>query len=345
MDGTGDTDGHHMPGLKSATSGVPAEHLLTHRLMELSDRLKHSQMLSTDRKRDISALKRDINDLRETIKLSLIHTIGSDTDRKAINESHVRQLIHSLEGTGRTSGSSDVLQLPSIHHFLPHLLSSSDSLKPAFRISKNERSSVTMVFGVPTVKRDVESYLVSTLHNLIDNMSVDERLEAIIVVFIAETDLDYVTKTANELESQFGEHIDSGLLEAIPSIESAGGPNKTSIFNNFLASVDQIDDTVTDKADDSHARTCCGYATWFECTNKLIKEQCGENAIKNYKKFMGGVMGTLTDMACPADLFPAESDQCQKLKPAPGTKPKGKVGDNALTKYVTSMFSFLFITE
>jgi len=120
---------------------------------------------------------------------------------------------------------------------------------------------------------------------------------------------------------------------------------KKTCNNNFLASVDQIDDTVTDKADDSHARTCCGYATWFECTNKLIKEKCGENAIKNYKKFMGGVMGTLTDMACPADLFPAESDQCQKLKPAPGTKPKGKVGDNALTKYVTSMFSFLFITE
>jgi alpha-1,3-mannosylglycoprotein beta-1,4-N-acetylglucosaminyltransferase A/B len=81
---------------------------------------------------------------------------------------------------------SDVLQLPSIYHFLPHLLSSADSLKPSFRISKSVRNSVTMVFGVPTVKREVESYLVSTLHNLIDNLSVDEKLEACIVVFIAE---------------------------------------------------------------------------------------------------------------------------------------------------------------
>lgn len=82
--------------------------------------------------------------------------------------------------------SSDVLQLPSIYHFLPHLLSTSDSLKPALRISKSTRNSVTIVFGVPTVKREVESYLVSTLHNLIDNLSVEERLEACIVVFIAE---------------------------------------------------------------------------------------------------------------------------------------------------------------
>jgi hypothetical protein len=120
---------------------------------------------------------------------------------------------------------------------------------------------------------------------------------------------------------------------------------KKGCNNNFLAAVDQIDDTVTDKTDDTHARTCCGYTTWFDCTNKLIKDKCGEKAITNYKKFMNGVFGTLTNMACPADLFPSESEQCQKLKPAPGTKAKGKVGDNALTKYVTSMFSFLFITD
>lgn len=92
----------------------------------------------------------------------------------------------SGQKSGPSSLSSDSLQLPTIYHFLPHLLSSVDSLKPAFRISKSSRSSVTMVFGVPTVRRDVESYLVSTLHNLIDNLSPDERSEACIVVFVAE---------------------------------------------------------------------------------------------------------------------------------------------------------------
>lgn len=82
--------------------------------------------------------------------------------------------------------SSDLLQLPSIYHFLPHLLSSPDSLVPAFRRALNPRNSVTMVMGVPTVKRPVESYLIATLQNLIDNLSIQERAEAVIIVFIAE---------------------------------------------------------------------------------------------------------------------------------------------------------------
>ncbi|CAG2121382.1 unnamed protein product [Medioppia subpectinata] len=96
-----------------------------------------------------------------------------------------------------------------------------------------------MVFGVPTVRRDVESYLVATLHNLIDNLSVDERQEAIIVVFIAETDLDYVTKTANELESQFGEHMDSGLLEVI-SPPASYYPNMSTITQTLGDPIDRV---------------------------------------------------------------------------------------------------------
>ncbi|XP_054165747.1 uncharacterized protein LOC128963268 [Oppia nitens] len=120
---------------------------------------------------------------------------------------------------------------------------------------------------------------------------------------------------------------------------------KKGCNNNFLATVDQVDDEITGQADDSHSRMCCGYSVWYDCTTKMIKDKCGDLAIKNYGKFMGGVFGTLTNMACPVDLFPAESDQCQKLKPVPGTKAKGKIGDNALTKYVTSLFSFMFITD
>ena len=178
--------------------------------------------------------------------------------------------------------SSDLLQLPSIHHFLPHLLSTVDSLKPAFRLSKSTRNSYTIVFGVPTVKRDVESYLVSTLHNLIDNLSVDERPEACIVVFIAEvfknlfwstewivlcftdiwlendwnheflnllltliislfskTDMDYVLKTANELEAQFGEHIDSGLLEII-SPPASYYPNMTTLRQTLGDPIERV---------------------------------------------------------------------------------------------------------
>lgn len=120
---------------------------------------------------------------------------------------------------------------------------------------------------------------------------------------------------------------------------------KSSCNNNFLAAVDSIDDTVTDQADGTHSKVCCGYVTWHDCTDKLITAACGQPAVEAFTSFLGESFGTLTNMACPADLFPVESNTCKKLRIVPGTKAKGKLGDNALTKYVTSLFSFLFITS
>uniref|UniRef100_D6RG46 Mannoside acetylglucosaminyltransferase 4, isoenzyme A n=1 Tax=Mus musculus TaxID=10090 RepID=D6RG46_MOUSE len=40
--------------------------------------------------------------------------------------------------------------------------------------------------GIPTVKREVKSYLVETLHSLIDNLYPEEKLDCVIVVFIGE---------------------------------------------------------------------------------------------------------------------------------------------------------------
>lgn len=120
---------------------------------------------------------------------------------------------------------------------------------------------------------------------------------------------------------------------------------KKTCNNQYMAAVDQIDSSVTDNQDESHGRMCCAYNTWHACSSKMIEDACGANAIKQYENFMGGVTGTLTNMACPKDLFPESSKECQKYKPVPGTKAKGKLGDNALTKYITSLFSFMFITD
>jgi len=120
---------------------------------------------------------------------------------------------------------------------------------------------------------------------------------------------------------------------------------KKGCNNNFLAVVDQMDDTVVGQADSAHARMCCGYLNWHHCTSGMIKDKCGDNAIKQYQNFMGGLTGTLSNMACPKDLFDINGAECKKLTPAPGTKSKGKLGENAMTKYVTSLFSFLFIAD
>lgn len=46
--------------------------------------------------------------------------------------------------------------------------------------------SVTMVMGIPTVKRKVKSYLSETLRSLIDKLSPEEKLDCVIIVFIGE---------------------------------------------------------------------------------------------------------------------------------------------------------------
>lgn len=46
--------------------------------------------------------------------------------------------------------------------------------------------------GIPTVKREVKSYLVETLHSLIDNLYPEEKLDCVIVVFIGEVIISIV---------------------------------------------------------------------------------------------------------------------------------------------------------
>lgn len=46
--------------------------------------------------------------------------------------------------------------------------------------------TVTMVMGIPTVRRKVKSYLSETLRSLIDKLSPEEKLDCVIIVFVGE---------------------------------------------------------------------------------------------------------------------------------------------------------------
>jgi hypothetical protein len=51
---------------------------------------------------------------------------------------------------------------------------------------------VSIVMGIPTVKREVKSYLIETLHSLIDNLYPEEKLDCVIVVFIGEVSIFFI---------------------------------------------------------------------------------------------------------------------------------------------------------
>lgn len=142
-------------------------------------------MLNRERKREIISLRTKIEHLDRLSQIEV--SLRANRTGGALNQA---QNFSNILAQASTAGSlaSDLLQIPAITNFLPHLLNSADPLRPAFRrvSSTSVRGSATIVLGLPTVKRPVESYLLSTLANLIVNMSPAEAASSVIVVFIAE---------------------------------------------------------------------------------------------------------------------------------------------------------------
>lgn len=107
-----------------------------------------------------------------------------------------------------------VLHLPTVFHHLPHLLAKESSLQPAVRVGQGRTGGrgvgreehgvgvagspralpsvappspiVSVVMGIPSVRREVHSYLTDTLHSLISELSPQEKEDSVIVVLIAE---------------------------------------------------------------------------------------------------------------------------------------------------------------
>ncbi|XP_066909573.1 alpha-1,3-mannosyl-glycoprotein 4-beta-N-acetylglucosaminyltransferase B isoform X2 [Halyomorpha halys] len=167
---------------------LSGEEALVERMAELQLRLQHLDALYRAREEDVNVLSQHLGQV-----------LAGET-----NVSEARGLLN-------TTG---LLRPPSAYHFLPHLLLGQSPLRPAYCLSKG-RTGVSVIMGVPTVKRAVQSYLLSTLQNLINSMSTEEQDDAVIVVLIAETDEEYVLSVAGELREQFDNEISNGLLEVI----------------------------------------------------------------------------------------------------------------------------------
>ncbi|XP_032253223.1 alpha-1,3-mannosyl-glycoprotein 4-beta-N-acetylglucosaminyltransferase A isoform X2 [Phoca vitulina] len=146
--------------------------------------------------------------------------------------------------------SKKSLQVPSIYYHLPHLLQNERSLQPALQIGNGRTGGLTeilhfflksmsIVMGIPTVKREVKSYLIETLHSLIDNLYPEEKLDCVIVVFIGETDSDYVHSVVANLEKEFSKEISSGLVEIISPPESYY-PDLTNLKETFGDSKERV---------------------------------------------------------------------------------------------------------
>uniref|UniRef100_A0A8C5S0C8 Alpha-1,3-mannosyl-glycoprotein 4-beta-N-acetylglucosaminyltransferase B n=1 Tax=Laticauda laticaudata TaxID=8630 RepID=A0A8C5S0C8_LATLA len=159
---------------------------------------------------------------QESLKRSKELNVVLDEIKRAISE---KQALRDINRTWSSLSdetklklwnitNKNVLHLPTIFHHLPHLLSKENSLQPAIHLGQG-RTGVSIVMGIPSVKREVHSYLTDTLNSLISELNQQEKEDSVIVVMIAETDPQYTTGVAENIKSLFPSEIHSGLLEVI----------------------------------------------------------------------------------------------------------------------------------
>ncbi|KAM9173606.1 alpha-1,3-mannosyl-glycoprotein 4-beta-N-acetylglucosaminyltransferase A isoform 2-T3 [Pangshura tecta] len=195
-----------------------------------------------DLEEKLIAYQREFHALKERLRIAEHRTLQRSSElnaileqfRRAVAETNGNETLKLLkELTSRKS-----LQVPNIYYHLPHLLKNEGSLQPSVQIGLG-RTGVSIVMGIPTVKRKVKSYLTETLHSLIDKLSPEEKLDCVMVVFIGETDLDYVHSVVASLEKEFSTEISSGLVEII-SPPATYYPDLTNLRETFGDSKERV---------------------------------------------------------------------------------------------------------
>ena len=245
------SDRNNIPGLQKDT-----------RLSELKERLSFAENLDRDRKNELQTLRRRFEILIQALQMLQTQQRRDDsyqrptvsTDDNA-NNSNGNNISSSLQQLLRISDKNEPsndsirfdpqfklllqnitdnaeLQLPNFFNHMPHLSGKPESLVPALKVSKS-RSGVSIVFGIPTIKRPIQSYLMATIRSLIDGLSEDERAEALLILMVAEADLEYVKKVHEDIRKVFADHLDSGLLEII-----SPHPSFYPDFDSIKVSVD-----------------------------------------------------------------------------------------------------------
>uniref|UniRef100_W5MWT2 Zgc:154054 n=1 Tax=Lepisosteus oculatus TaxID=7918 RepID=W5MWT2_LEPOC len=141
-------------------------------------------------------------------------------------ESHTYFKIKNLNKNMLTE-----IQISNAYIYLPHLKDNENSLLPNVMLGHG-RTGVPLVLGIPTVKREKQSYLLNTLSSLLSELSVEEKSDCVIIVFIAEVDEQYVNSVAESIKKNFPNDVESGLLEVV-SPSPYFYPNFTNLKETF----------------------------------------------------------------------------------------------------------------
>ena len=92
---------------------------------------------------------------------------------------------------------------------------------------------MSVVLGIPTVKRNHQSYLQNTLKSIFNNLQPEDDKDTLVVIFVAETDPDFVLTLYKSIKADFQAQLESGILEVI-SPPAEFYPNWTTSLKQTL---------------------------------------------------------------------------------------------------------------
>ncbi|XP_077156342.1 alpha-1,3-mannosyl-glycoprotein 4-beta-N-acetylglucosaminyltransferase-like protein MGAT4D isoform X1 [Paroedura picta] len=130
------------------------------------------------------------------------------------------------------------VHLTNIQYYLPHLQEHEDGIYPNVVIGQG-RTGVSLVMGIPTVRREKQTYLMGTLNSLFFEMSAKQKNDCVIVIFVAEVDTEYVNSIAENIRSSFPSEVFSGALEVI-SPPASYYPQLSNLKETFGDSKDRV---------------------------------------------------------------------------------------------------------
>ncbi|KAK3778773.1 hypothetical protein RRG08_013043 [Elysia crispata] len=121
-----------------------------------------------------------------------------------------------------------------IFHYLPHLRGNPSLLSPGLALSKG-KTNVSIVIGIPTIRRPTNTYLYDTIQSLLDAMDEAEKADSLIFVCLTEPwNKTYVDEVVEQLRHRFLNTLSQGLLELV--VPKAG----------FYPSLDNLPPTLGD---------------------------------------------------------------------------------------------------
>ncbi|XP_062379998.1 alpha-1,3-mannosyl-glycoprotein 4-beta-N-acetylglucosaminyltransferase B-like [Sardina pilchardus] len=163
-----------------------------------------------------------------TSVLSRLHNATTNT-----NSSHAKD-----EELKDVNVSSCVASQANTLFYLPHLQGQQDGLVANVFLGK-ARSGVSLVLGIPTVRRQKQSYLVNTVASLLYDLSPQQKSDMVIIIFVAESDQQFVRSVADEIQENFPEDVHSGLVEVV-SPPSSFYPDFSVLKSTFGDSIDRV---------------------------------------------------------------------------------------------------------